>query len=61
MDGETKKKVVPELMPRALYWFRMGAAWTWVTGVVLLYVIYWIGTLGMVTDLVTCRLKEGPE
>ena len=29
MDGETKKKVVPELMPRALYWFRMGAAWTW--------------------------------
>ena len=43
MDGETKKKVVPELMPRALYWFRMGAAWTWVTGVVLLYVIYWAG------------------
>ena len=30
-------------MPRALYWFRMGAAWTWVTGVVLLYVIYWAG------------------
>ena len=29
MDGDTKKKVVPELMPRTLYWFRMGAAWTW--------------------------------
>ena len=43
MDGETKKKVVPELMPRALYWFRMGAAWTWGTGIVLLYVIYWAG------------------
>ena len=26
MDGDTKKKVVPELMPRALYWFRWGAA-----------------------------------
>ena len=22
MDGETKRKVVPELMPRALFWFR---------------------------------------
>tara|TARA_X000001036_G_scaffold156029_1_gene148267 strand:+ start:49 stop:1224 length:1176 start_codon:yes stop_codon:yes gene_type:complete len=43
MDGDTKKKVVPELMPRTLYWFRMGAAWTWGTGIVLLYVIYWAG------------------
>ena len=41
MDGDTKKKVFPELMPRTLYWFRWGAAWTWVTGLVLLYVLYW--------------------
>ena len=41
MDGETKKKVVPELMPRALYWFRWGAAFTWVTGVLLLLVVYY--------------------
>ena len=50
MDGDTKKKVFPELMPRTLYWFRWGAAWTWVTGIVLLYVIYWRpweGTLSM--------------
>ncbi len=47
MDGDTKQKVVPELMPRTLYWFRWGAAWTWVTGVVLLYVIYWAGSLSM--------------
>ena len=39
MDADTKKKVVPELMPRTLYFFRMGAAWTWGTGIVLLYVI----------------------
>ncbi|HBN45479.1 MAG TPA: hypothetical protein DD389_03325, partial [Candidatus Marinimicrobia bacterium] len=44
LDGDTKKKVVPELMPRALYFFRWGAAWTWVTGVVLLYVIFWQGS-----------------
>ena len=47
MDGDTKKKVVPELMPRTLYWFRWGAAWTWVTGVILLYIIFWNGSLGM--------------
>jgi uncharacterized membrane protein len=43
LDGETKKKVVPELMPRALYWFRWGAAWTWVTGVLLLLMVFYHG------------------
>jgi len=47
MDADTKKKVVPELMPRTLYWFRWGAAWTWFTGVILLYVIFWNGNLSM--------------
>ena len=42
MDGETKQKVVPELMPRTLYFFRWGAAWTWVTGVVLMLFIFWM-------------------
>ncbi|MER3524046.1 MAG: hypothetical protein C4326_08250 [Ignavibacteria bacterium] len=45
MDPETKKKVVPELMPRALYWFRWGAAYTWVTGVLLLMLVYYHGGL----------------
>jgi len=40
MDGDTKQKVVPELMPRALYWFRWGAAWTWFTGVLLMILIF---------------------
>ena len=43
MDGDTKKKVVPELLPRALYWFRWGAAWTWVTGVLLLLLVFYHG------------------
>ena len=42
MDADTKKKVVPELMPRTLYFFRWGAAWTWITGVVLLLIVYWM-------------------
>ena len=41
MSGDTKKAVVPELMPRALYWFRWGAAWTWFSGVVLLIAVFW--------------------
>ena len=43
MDGPTKQKVVPELMPRALFWFRWGAAWTWVTGVLLLLLVFYHG------------------
>src|SRR5438067_594867 len=42
-DADSKKKVVPELMPRALYWFRWGAAYTFVTGILLLWVVYWAG------------------
>ena len=36
LDGDSKKKVNPELLPRALFWFRMGAAWTWFSGFFLL-------------------------
>ncbi len=43
LDAETKKKVVPELMPRALFWFRWGAAWTWVSGLFLLMVVFYHG------------------
>jgi uncharacterized membrane protein len=43
IDAETKKKVVPELMPRALYFFRWGAAYTWVTGVLLMMLVFYHG------------------
>lgn len=39
------KTTVPELMPRALYWFRWGAAWTWLTGVLLLMLVFYHGGL----------------
>src|SRR5690349_2940733 len=42
-DGEAKKKVIPEVMPRALYWFRWGAAYTWITGFLLLGIVYYMG------------------
>jgi uncharacterized membrane protein len=43
LDGPTKKAVIPELMPRALYWFRWGAAYTWFTGLLLLGLVYYMG------------------
>lgn len=42
-DADSKRKVVPELMPRALYFFRWGAAWTWVTGILLWGIVYAMG------------------
>lgn len=41
LDAATKKAIVPELMPRALFWFRWGAAWTWITGITLAGLIYY--------------------
>jgi uncharacterized membrane protein len=43
LEADTRKKMVPELMPRALYWFRWGAAYTWVSGVLLLLLVYYHG------------------
>lgn len=43
LDADAKKKVVPELMPRALFWFRWGAAWTWITGLLLLLLVFYHG------------------
>ena len=45
MDGETKRKVVPEMLPRSLYWFRWGAAYTWFTGLMLLLLVFYHGGL----------------
>ena len=41
LDGPTKKIVNPELLPRALFWFRWGAAWTWITGILLGGLVYY--------------------
>ena len=41
LDADSKKKVVPELIPRALYFFRWGAAWTWISGILLVGMIYY--------------------
>ena len=41
LDDATKKAVNPQLMPRALWWFRWGAMITLVAGVILFILNYW--------------------
>ncbi|HXJ36215.1 MAG TPA: urate hydroxylase PuuD [Candidatus Eisenbacteria bacterium] len=45
LDGGAKKTVVPQLRPRVFYWFRWGAAWTWITGVLLLLLVFYHGQI----------------
>jgi len=40
LDADSKKKVVPELMPRALFFFRWAAMITFILGLALLYINY---------------------
>ena len=43
LEGGDKQKIFPELYPRSLYWFRWGAAYTWITGVLLLLLVFYHG------------------
>ena len=61
MDIPTKKKVLPELIPRTLYWFRWGAAWTWITGMILMLAIYWIGSLSLGESAGNTMFESGSE
>ncbi len=40
LEDATKKMINPQLMPRALWWFRWGAMTTFLAGVVLFILIY---------------------
>jgi len=40
LDADAKKKVVPELMPRALFFFRWGAMLTFIFGLILFFLNY---------------------
>ena len=40
LDADSKKKVVPELMPRTLFFFRWGAMFTFLLGLMLIYFVY---------------------
>lgn len=45
-----EKQRIPKLMPGALHWFKWEAAITWLSGVALLVIVYYMGGI-MVEDL----------
>lgn len=50
LEKELKPKVNPELLPRALWWFRWGAMTTFVIGLVLLLLKYGHGNMWLDAD-----------
>jgi len=38
-----QKQKWPEIMPRTLHWFKWEAGLTWITGMILLGIVYWAG------------------
>jgi uncharacterized membrane protein len=50
LEKEVKPKVNPELLPRALWWFRWGAMVTFLVGILLLLLKYGHGNLWLDTD-----------
>lgn len=45
-----KFQVAPERMPAVLHWFKWEAYSTWLTGLLMLAVVYWWGAEGMLID-----------
>lgn len=42
--------VAPTELPRHLHWFRWEAAFTWITGMILLVVVYYLGSTAFLID-----------
>jgi uncharacterized membrane protein len=42
LDDATRRAAQPVLMPRALFWFRWAAVWTWVSGLLLAVLLYYL-------------------
>lgn len=42
LDPAVRQATVPQLMPRALFWFRWAAVWTWMSGLGLAVLMYYL-------------------
>ncbi len=52
-----EKQKVPELLPRTLHWFRWEAGLTWLSGMVLLVIVYYMG--GVLVDESVANISVG--
>src|SRR5262252_8992306 len=51
-----EKQKVPNVMPEKLHWFRWEAAFTWLTGILLFFLVYYHG--GLMTDFDNPRMSS---
>jgi uncharacterized membrane protein len=54
-----RKSLTPAELPRNLYWFKWQSYATWMSGVFLLVVVYWLGGGAMLVDSGS-RVSQGP-
>jgi uncharacterized membrane protein len=54
-----KYKVAPKAMPRHLHWFKYEAYFTWLSGIGLLFILYYFNASGMLVDREVMVLKPG--
>ena len=45
-----EKQKIPKLMPRSLHWFKWESALTWISGLLLLIIVYYMGGLMVEAD-----------
>jgi uncharacterized membrane protein len=53
-----KIMVAPGVMPRHLHWFRWEAAFTWISGMTLLLVVYYLGSSAFLIDPAVADLSR---
>lgn len=54
-----KYKLGPEQMPKELHWFKWEAYATWLSGMALLFVVYYLGSPGYLIDPSKAQLSGG--
>ena len=54
-----KMDLAPEEVPRRLHWFKWEAAWTWITGFLLLCLMYYYGAEIYLIDRAVADLTRG--
>src|SRR5688572_30399339 len=51
-----KYKGAPKTLPKHLHWFKYEAYFTWISGIALLFIIYYFNTAGMMVDVNVMKL-----
>ena len=53
-----KFRTAPPALPATLHWFKWEAYWTWITGFVLLVLVYYLGADGYLIDPAVMKLSQ---